>query len=63
MKDVFVITWRYSDGSGSGAVCVCQSADMADRLLSILQAASDGAMRGFSIEQIPYFTGPKENEK
>jgi hypothetical protein len=51
MSVAYVITWRYGDGSGSGATAVFLDKTRAERMLEILNASD--SMRSFKIETVP----------
>ncbi len=57
MKLIYVIAWRYGDGSGSGVVCAHGTREGAEIMLGILAEQCDG-MRVFSIHEIPYQEQP-----
>lgn len=48
--DVWVITWRYYDGSGSGVVRVHESEEMGKRDMEMLQKHSNGSMRQYDLQ-------------
>lgn len=52
MLMVYVVLWRYSDGSASGAVCALWSKSAADRMLKLLESHGD-SMKRYEIEAIP----------
>lgn len=49
---IFVITWRRSDGSGSGATCATMDPKTAERLLTMLQ---ENAPLDYRMELTPCF--------
>jgi hypothetical protein len=55
LETAYVITWRHSDGSGSGATAAFTSKDRADVLLKILQ--QDG-MLSYKLEAVPFDSAP-----
>lgn len=55
MEMVYVITWRYSDGSGSGATAAFTDKSRAEKLVDILLASD--SMRNFKIEAVPFDFG------
>lgn len=59
MIDVcYVISWRYSDGSGNGTVCAHHDKARAEAMLRILTDQAD--MRNFTLEAVPYDASPPE---
>lgn len=56
----YVVTWRYGDGSASGATAVFLSKARAERMLEILNASD--SMRNHKIEAVPLdaITQPEE---
>ncbi|MCU4119358.1 hypothetical protein [Variovorax sp. N23] len=53
MIDVcYVISWRYSDGSASGTVCVHHDKARSEAVLRILE--EQGEARRFRIEAVPF---------
>jgi hypothetical protein len=50
MSIIYIITWRHSDGSGSGAVGAFFTKTEADQMLAILRQFGD---RDFAIEAVP----------
>jgi hypothetical protein len=48
----YVITWRYGDGSASGAVAGFTDRKRAERLLELLNAQD--SMRQFKLEPVPF---------
>jgi hypothetical protein len=55
LDTAYVITWRYSDGSGSGATAVFTDKARAERLLEILKA---DAMRDYKVDAVPFDAAP-----
>jgi len=53
MKIIYVISWRYSDGSASGVVSAHGTREGAEVMLGILADHCDG-VRGFSIHEVPF---------
>lgn len=53
MKIIYVIAWRYSDGSASGVVSAHGTREGAEIMLGILVEQCDG-QRGFSINEVPF---------
>lgn len=56
MSVIYVIVWRYSDGSASGAVSAHQTQANAEAMLSILEAQESS--RRYAIETIPSEAAP-----
>jgi hypothetical protein len=57
MLDVaYVITWRYSDGSGSGATAAFTNKARAEVLVQVLQ--QDVSMRQYKLEAVPFDAAP-----
>ena len=52
MRVVYVIAWRYGDGSGSGAVSAHGTREDAETMLEIL--VQQDSMRSFSIHPVPF---------
>lgn len=52
---VYVITWRYSDGSGSGATAAFTDKARAEKLVEILDKTD--SMQHFKIEAVPFDFG------
>jgi hypothetical protein len=48
--DVWAITWRYYDGSGSGVVRVHADEALAERDLKMLQEHANGSMRQYDLQ-------------
>jgi hypothetical protein len=53
----YVITWRYSDGSGSGAVAAFVDMERAEALIRILR--DEGASRDYRLDAVPFDSTPK----
>lgn len=51
---VFVITYRYTDNSGSGAVCALPSLPTAEKFLQLIKGIGD-TMKTFEIVEAPCF--------
>jgi hypothetical protein len=49
---IYVITWRYGDGSGSGAVAGFRTEEAAQNMLAILN--QQDSMRNYAIVAIPF---------
>lgn len=47
----YVVTWRWSDGSGSGATAVFLDRARADALVKIL---AEGSSRDHKVEAVPF---------
>lgn len=56
LETAYVITWRWSDGSGSGATAAFVHKARADRLLEVLTADPTG--RDYKIEAVPFDSAP-----
>jgi hypothetical protein len=56
LDTAYVITWRYSDGSGSGATAVFVDRHRAEVLLGVLTA--DVASRNYQIEPVAFDATP-----
>ena len=56
MKTIFVITWKYIDGSGYGTVRAYELRQTAESDLQLLVAHGDG-MKDFKIEEILFNDG------
>lgn len=54
-ETAYVITWRYSDGSASGATAAFTDKARAHRLLEILNTTD--SVRNFKIEAVPFDFG------
>lgn len=52
LETAYVITWRYSDGSGSGATAAFMDKKRAERLVELL--AADTSARNYKIEAVPF---------
>lgn len=50
---VYVVIWRYCDGSASGAVSAHGTKEAADRMVDLLALHGDG-MKRFVVEAVPY---------
>jgi hypothetical protein len=57
VKLIYVIAWRYSDGSASGVVSAHGTREGAEIMLGILAEQGD-SMRGFSIHEVPFQEQP-----
>jgi hypothetical protein len=55
LDTAYVITWRYSDGSGGGATAAFSDKARAEKLVELL-LANDSA-RQFKIEAVPFDFG------
>ncbi len=53
IRVIYVITWRYYDGSAAGVVSAHGTNEGAEHMVSILRQHCDG-MKVFAIEPIPY---------
>lgn len=53
MDTAYVIAWEYYDHSGYGVAAALPSEKAANDLLTLLQAASDGSSRQYSIHPVP----------
>jgi hypothetical protein len=51
-ETAYVITWRWSDGSGSGATAAFVNKARAERLIEVLTA--DTNARDYKIEAVPF---------
>ena len=51
-RNAYVVTGRYSDGSGACALAVCLNESVANRLMSILVAS--GPTRELKLETVPF---------
>lgn len=49
---VFVVTWRYADGSGSGFVRAFLERDQAELVMTILREHGD-TMKTFALDEAP----------
>jgi hypothetical protein len=52
LETAYVVTWRWSDGSGSGALAVFMDKRRAERLVEALRA--DCTSRDHNIEAVPF---------
>ena len=52
MLTAYVVTWRYTDGSGSGVVSVHWTQQAAERLCRILSTHGD-TMKTYSVAAVP----------
>lgn len=52
LETAYVITWRWSDGSGSGATAAFMDKARAEVLLKVLTADPTG--RDYKIEAVPF---------
>lgn len=60
LETAYVVTWRWSDGSGSGATAAFIDKKRAERLIEVLTADTNG--RYYKIEAVPFdsATGARE---
>jgi hypothetical protein len=56
LQIAYVVTWRWSDGSGSGATAVFMDKARAEVLIKVLTA--DTASRDYKIEAVPFDAAP-----
>lgn len=52
MLTIYIVSWRYTDGSGSGPVCALWSKPAAERMLEILCRHAAG-MKLFHVDAVP----------
>lgn len=53
IRIIYVVTWRYHDGSASGAVSAHDALKAAEHMADILRRHGDGT-KVFAIEPTPY---------